>query len=204
MNGILHHCSLSTVAFSSQEILSDDEDTFDDDLKDISIDQSTSGASVRPGIVHRLDKGTSGLLVVAKVMNSKDDHYFQLAWPEALLFCLTLCALSGRMNILMHIYLINSNYTQSRGFMLVLLLECPPRFLDVLTFQLVVIQITGFVWLLYQEQRIVNRVGMLLVGDLWPFLLYLIMLWILSLSCVLLCIINFMIKKKTEDEFLSG
>lgn len=26
-----------------------------------------SSSSVRPGIVHRLDKGTSGLLVVAKV-----------------------------------------------------------------------------------------------------------------------------------------
>lgn len=28
---------------------------------------TSSAASVRPGIVHRLDKGTSGLLVVAKV-----------------------------------------------------------------------------------------------------------------------------------------
>lgn len=40
------------------------------------IDQFTTGevssevreALVRPGIVHRLDKGTSGLLVVAKVL----------------------------------------------------------------------------------------------------------------------------------------
>lgn len=77
MNGILHHCSLPTVAFSSQEILSDDEDNLDDVLKDISMDHSTSGASVRPGIVHRLDKGTSGLLVVAKVMSVKDDDYFK-------------------------------------------------------------------------------------------------------------------------------
>ncbi|GMY28174.1 RNA pseudouridine synthase 2, chloroplastic [Fagus crenata] len=59
VNGILHHCSLP---FSIEEILSDDE---------FSTDQSPniSAASIRPGIVHRLDKGTSGLLVVAK-----DEH----------------------------------------------------------------------------------------------------------------------------------
>ena len=58
MNGILHHCSLP---FSNEEILSDDE---------FSTDQSPniSAASICPGIVHRLDKGTSGLLVVAKVI----------------------------------------------------------------------------------------------------------------------------------------
>lgn len=33
------------------------------------ISSSSYAASVRPGIVHRLDKGTSGLLVVAKVRN---------------------------------------------------------------------------------------------------------------------------------------
>ncbi|GMY28193.1 RNA pseudouridine synthase 2, chloroplastic [Fagus crenata] len=59
VNGILHHCSLP---FSNEEILSDDE---------FSTDQSPniSAASIRPGIVHRLDEGTSGLLVVAK-----DEH----------------------------------------------------------------------------------------------------------------------------------
>lgn len=63
VNGILHHCSLPTVANSSQEVLSDVEDISDDEGS-----CSTScGESVRPGIVHRLDKGTSGLLVVAKV-----------------------------------------------------------------------------------------------------------------------------------------
>ncbi|XP_062101610.1 RNA pseudouridine synthase 2, chloroplastic [Humulus lupulus] len=66
VNGILHHCSLPTVEYSNQEFLSDDED---DELKNTSGDHNTSGASVRPGIVHRLDKGTSGLLVVAK-----DEH----------------------------------------------------------------------------------------------------------------------------------
>ncbi|PON34907.1 Pseudouridine synthase [Parasponia andersonii] len=69
VNGILHHCSLPTVAFKDEEIISDDEDIIDDELKDISVGHSTTGASVRPGIVHRLDKGTSGLLVVAK-----DEH----------------------------------------------------------------------------------------------------------------------------------
>lgn len=70
MNGILHHCSLPTVAFSHQESLSDDEDTCDDEFRGMSMDASISVASVRPGIVHRLDKGTSGLLVVAKVANN--------------------------------------------------------------------------------------------------------------------------------------
>ncbi|EXB81509.1 RNA pseudourine synthase 2 [Morus notabilis] len=69
VNGILHHCSLPTIAFSHQESLSDDEDTCDDEFRGMSMDASISGASVRPGIVHRLDKGTSGLLVVAK-----DEH----------------------------------------------------------------------------------------------------------------------------------
>lgn len=76
VNGILHHCSLPTVAFSDQDILSDAEDN-SDEFGYFSVDQSsrdgtpfgTCGASVRPGIVHRLDKGTSGLLVVAKVMD---------------------------------------------------------------------------------------------------------------------------------------
>lgn len=40
------------------------EDVSDDD--DEGLCSSSYAASVRPGIVHRLDKGTSGLLVVAK------------------------------------------------------------------------------------------------------------------------------------------
>jgi 23S rRNA pseudouridine1911/1915/1917 synthase len=36
-------------------------------------DLSTSGGSVRPGIVHRLDKGTSGLMVVAKTDSAHED-----------------------------------------------------------------------------------------------------------------------------------
>lgn len=34
---------------------------------------STSGGAVRPGIVHRLDKGTSGLMVVAKTETAHED-----------------------------------------------------------------------------------------------------------------------------------
>ncbi|KAJ0086891.1 hypothetical protein Patl1_09482 [Pistacia atlantica] len=66
VNGILHHCSLPTVAFKNQEVLSDAEDISDEEELTSSI---CAAASVRPGIVHRLDKGTSGLLVVAK-----DEH----------------------------------------------------------------------------------------------------------------------------------
>ncbi|KAJ9546004.1 hypothetical protein OSB04_025711 [Centaurea solstitialis] len=71
VNGILHHCSLPTTTFQDQELLSDSDDLADIELdepsKDFSFD--TNETSIRPGIVHRLDKGTSGLLVVAK-----DEH----------------------------------------------------------------------------------------------------------------------------------
>ncbi|KAA8537477.1 hypothetical protein F0562_027085 [Nyssa sinensis] len=77
VNGILHYCSLPTVAFPDTEGLSEVGDVSDDEFGGFSPEQSYnegvgSGiceASVRPGIVHRLDKGTSGLLVVAK-----DEH----------------------------------------------------------------------------------------------------------------------------------
>lgn len=64
VNGILHHCALPSVAYSNQEEDSDEETLSDDEEM---ISSSSLAASVRPGIVHRLDKGTSGLLVVAKV-----------------------------------------------------------------------------------------------------------------------------------------
>ncbi|KAL8253439.1 hypothetical protein R6Q59_037132 [Mikania micrantha] len=77
VNGILHHCSLPTPTFQDQELLSDSDDFFDNELDEYSLNQTyskdagffTNQSSVRPGIVHRLDKGTSGLLVVAK-----DEH----------------------------------------------------------------------------------------------------------------------------------
>nr|XP_027190400.1 RNA pseudouridine synthase 2, chloroplastic isoform X2 [Cicer arietinum] len=76
VNGILHHCNLPNVEFSKDEALSDTEDS-DDELNGFTsqapscegLDSRLSIASIRPGIVHRLDKGTSGLLVVAK-----DEH----------------------------------------------------------------------------------------------------------------------------------
>ncbi|KAJ0750248.1 putative 23S rRNA pseudouridine(1911/1915/1917) synthase [Helianthus annuus] len=77
VNGILHHCSLPTPSFQSQELLSDSDDLSDDELDESSSNQThlkvfgfdTNQTAIRPGIVHRLDKGTSGLLVVAK-----DEH----------------------------------------------------------------------------------------------------------------------------------
>lgn len=74
VNGILHHCNLPNVDFSKEEALSDTEDS-DGEFKSFCSQESScegqhsrlSVASIRPGIVHRLDKGTSGLLVVAKV-----------------------------------------------------------------------------------------------------------------------------------------
>ncbi|KAE9609450.1 putative 23S rRNA pseudouridine(1911/1915/1917) synthase [Lupinus albus] len=76
VNGILHHCNLPNFEFSNQEALPDTEDS-EDEFKSFDSDASfregldsrLSMASIRPGIVHRLDKGTSGLLVVAK-----DEH----------------------------------------------------------------------------------------------------------------------------------
>lgn len=76
VNGILHHCSLPIASFANQEIVSDSEDISEVELDSFMPDDnysegSCSGsneASIRPGIVHRLDKGTSGLLVVAKVI----------------------------------------------------------------------------------------------------------------------------------------
>lgn len=65
VNGLLHHCSLPIAAIPEEEYLSDAEDVSDDEA----FYSSSSQAHIRPGIVHRLDKGTSGLLVVAK-----DEH----------------------------------------------------------------------------------------------------------------------------------
>lgn len=45
--------------------LTTEEDMLDDEVSDL-----TSISPQRPGIVHRIDKGTSGLLVVAKTMNA--------------------------------------------------------------------------------------------------------------------------------------
>lgn len=67
VNGILNHCSLPEASFPNQGIIDEAEDVSDGELNSIST--GIHEASVRPGIVHRLDKGTSGLLVVAKVFS---------------------------------------------------------------------------------------------------------------------------------------
>uniref|UniRef100_A0A7N0UJT4 RNA-binding S4 domain-containing protein n=1 Tax=Kalanchoe fedtschenkoi TaxID=63787 RepID=A0A7N0UJT4_KALFE len=69
VNGILHHCSLPTVVsvYKEETELYDGEEMLDDEFgEDPKGLSSLTAASIRPGIVHRLDKGTSGLLVVAK------------------------------------------------------------------------------------------------------------------------------------------
>ncbi|KAL9681617.1 hypothetical protein QQ045_013403 [Rhodiola kirilowii] len=68
VNGILHHCSLPTVACSYKEEneFRVEEDVLDEEFSEDSKGPSSLADSIRPGIVHRLDKGTSGLLVVAK------------------------------------------------------------------------------------------------------------------------------------------
>lgn len=73
MNAILHHCKLPSVTCLDQSADYDEEggsDSSDGDSSDffsMDVISRSPEASVRPGIVHRLDKGTSGLLVVAKV-----------------------------------------------------------------------------------------------------------------------------------------
>ncbi|KAK9129378.1 hypothetical protein Sjap_009865 [Stephania japonica] len=77
VNGILHHCTFPNIAFSSAGMLSESECGPDDEIGhsfenrhlDDEISSSRCTDAIRPGIVHRLDKGTSGLLVVAK-----DEH----------------------------------------------------------------------------------------------------------------------------------
>nr|XP_029123442.1 RNA pseudouridine synthase 2, chloroplastic isoform X2 [Elaeis guineensis] len=80
VNAILHHCRLPTIACVNKSKISESEDcseSSDSEMDNYYFDQSSvegissenSEALVRPGIVHRLDKGTSGLLVVAK-----DEH----------------------------------------------------------------------------------------------------------------------------------
>ncbi|CAI9108065.1 OLC1v1007581C2 [Oldenlandia corymbosa var. corymbosa] len=68
VNGILYHCSLPTMVSLPQP--SPEEDVLSEEDDDEEVIAYPSEASVRPGIVHRLDKGTSGLLVVAKDAHS--------------------------------------------------------------------------------------------------------------------------------------
>ncbi|KQK16714.1 hypothetical protein BRADI_1g30180v3 [Brachypodium distachyon] len=83
VNAILHHCKISTFTCLARNSIDDEcPESSDDDIDVFDVDQFNGEVSsevrdaiVRPGIVHRLDKGTSGLLVVAK-----DEHsHAQLA-----------------------------------------------------------------------------------------------------------------------------
>ncbi|NP_001140404.1 RNA binding protein [Zea mays] len=78
VNAILHHCKISTFTCLARSSAGDEcPDSTDEDTDVFHVDQFAAedvssevrNALVRPGIVHRLDKGTSGLLVVAK-----DEH----------------------------------------------------------------------------------------------------------------------------------
>ncbi|XP_072993369.1 RNA pseudouridine synthase 2, chloroplastic isoform X1 [Typha latifolia] len=81
VNAVLHHCRLPTFTCVKNNMMAD-LDSSDEEIDAIHVDQLSAEISpgfhealVRPGIVHRLDKGTSGLLVVAK-----DEHaHAQLA-----------------------------------------------------------------------------------------------------------------------------
>lgn len=83
VNGILNHCSLPEASFPNHGIIDEAEDVSDGEFSCIST--GIHEASVRPGIVHRLDKGTSGLLVVAKVFpyppnqEKKSNHHHKHA-----------------------------------------------------------------------------------------------------------------------------
>lgn len=102
VNAILHHCGLPTAAIPSSDIFPESEDSLDAEFDSFPADQNSGEEissnictdSVRPGIVHRLDKGTSGLLVVAKVIPifGKDaweheigDKFVELWWKSSIL-----------------------------------------------------------------------------------------------------------------------
>uniref|UniRef100_M8BU77 RNA pseudourine synthase 2, chloroplastic n=1 Tax=Aegilops tauschii TaxID=37682 RepID=M8BU77_AEGTA len=84
VNAIFHHCKISTFTCLARNSIDDEcPESSDDDVDVFDVDQFAIGevssdvreGIVRPGIVHRLDKGTSGLLVIAK-----DEHsHAQLA-----------------------------------------------------------------------------------------------------------------------------
>lgn len=75
MNALLHHCGLPAMRYASGsaprvalDTPDDSEEEPDEEEAPVGVLTTWSGPApvIRPGIVHRLDKGTSGLLVVAK------------------------------------------------------------------------------------------------------------------------------------------
>ncbi|KAK6939001.1 Pseudouridine synthase, RsuA/RluA-like, partial [Dillenia turbinata] len=78
-SGKSHHCGLPAHSIAGNTI-SEGDDVSDDELSGFYEDSSSSDwrsssteASVRPGIVHRLDKGTNGFFVVAKDQHAHAD-----------------------------------------------------------------------------------------------------------------------------------
>ncbi|KAI5077901.1 hypothetical protein GOP47_0007725 [Adiantum capillus-veneris] len=78
VNALVHHCELPVACEATDETSGEEpeEDSFDDEDEQLDQSQNLNSSvyigvplAVRPGIVHRLDKGTSGLLVIAK-----DEH----------------------------------------------------------------------------------------------------------------------------------
>ncbi|KAI8110113.1 hypothetical protein M9435_001792 [Picochlorum sp. BPE23] len=68
VNALLHHCGLESVEFDGNDAGSLIADR-DEDQGGVSLMPASSSGSqnvIRPGIVHRLDKGTTGLVVIAK------------------------------------------------------------------------------------------------------------------------------------------
>ena len=64
VNAVLGHCDLpELVVPTGNQALSDDDEDEEDAVDE---DEGTRDGMIRPGIVHRLDKGTSGVMVVAK------------------------------------------------------------------------------------------------------------------------------------------
>lgn len=96
VNGLLHHCKLPSMEISTlgkREEEDEEEENEDEDSGDL-LELSSGNLSgpspvIRPGIVHRLDKGTSGLLVVAKVKSlGQLSNLKYVLLDLVLLFCL--------------------------------------------------------------------------------------------------------------------
>jgi len=92
VNALLHHVGAGALAFESDD---EDEAIADDDLGLSTVNakaQYDGSPTVRPGLVHRIDKDTSGLLVVAKTdaahaylsaqfaAHDLERSYLSLAW----------------------------------------------------------------------------------------------------------------------------
>jgi len=91
VNAVLYHCGRNLPAI---DVPIEDDGTFDDADDEEDDDGDAVDAAVRPGIVHRLDKETSGLMVVAKNGVAQADlakqfadrtarrEYYAVVWGE--------------------------------------------------------------------------------------------------------------------------